>query len=214
MIKVSPSILSADFANMERDCKQLEENGADYIHCDVMDGSFVPQITFGTKMVAAVKKISSLPLDVHLMIKEPMKHIESFYKAGSDLLTIHYEADSSEEIINYIKSFGIKAGISIKPNTDVTALEDLLPLVDLVLIMSVEPGKGGQSFLNSALEKIAYIKEYSLKHNKDLIIEVDGGINFETGKLCVDSGANTLVSGSFIFKADDMKTCIEGLKSL
>lgn len=216
MIKVSPSLLSADFANMENACKMLEQAKADYIHCDVMDGSFVSQITFGEKMVAAVKNCSTLPLDVHLMIVNPIKHIESFAKAGSSIITVHYEAlmEKTEACINAIKDLGVKAGLSVKPNTDIEEIEKYLPMLDLVLIMSVEPGKGGQEFLESALRKIEFCKKIKDEKKLDLLIEVDGGINAETGKLCAKAGVDVLVAGSYIFKGKDIKGAIDSLKIL
>ncbi|MBQ9624680.1 MAG: ribulose-phosphate 3-epimerase [Clostridia bacterium] len=216
MIKVSPSLLSADFANMENACKMLEQAGADYIHCDVMDGSFVSQITFGEKMVAAVKNCSNLPLDVHLMIVNPMEHIESFAKAGSSIITVHYEAlkDKTEACIKAIKALGVKAGLSVKPNTDIMEIEKYLPMLDLVLIMSVEPGKGGQSFMDSALVKIEFCKKYKTANNLDLLIEVDGGINDKTGELCAKAGVDVLVAGSYVFKGKDIKGAISSLKAL
>lgn len=215
MTKVSPSILSANFAEMGNACEMLEKYNADYVHCDVMDGVFVGQITFGSAMVKALKNYTKLPLDVHLMIVNPLKHIESFVNAGSDIITFHYEAvEDSLEVIREIKKYGVKAGISIKPNTPPEVLENILPEVDLVLIMSVEPGKGGQKFMPSALDKIKYCADFAKEHNKELLIEVDGGINAETGKQCVDNGANVLVAGSYVFKAEDMAKAIESLATL
>lgn len=214
MTKVAPSILSADFANMGIECERLEKAGADYIHCDVMDGCFVPQITFGHKMVAAVNKHTELPLDVHLMIVEPENHIESFCDAGSDILTLHYEVIRGKELecIKMIKDKGVKAGLSIKPGTAVEEIESLLPELDLVLIMSVEPGKGGQKFMESAIDKIAFCKKFKDESGSDLLIEVDGGINMDTGKMCVDAGADILVAGSYIFKAENMEETILSLR--
>lgn len=216
MTSVAPSILSADFSAMGEACELLEQNGADYIHCDVMDGCFVEQITFGHKMVAAVKKHTLLPLDVHLMIVEPEKHLKKFCEAGSDIITLHYEAikHNVNECAEIIKSHGVKFGISVKPGTDVKEIEKYLPVADLVLIMSVEPGKGGQKFMDSALDKIAFCKKYKDDYNPRLLIEVDGGINEETGKLCADAGADILVAGSYVFKTEDMKKAIASLKQL
>ena len=200
MTSVSPSILSADFANMGEECKRLETFGADYIHCDVMDGSFVNQITFGQKMVAAVKRNTSLPLDVHLMIVEPQRHIESFCDAGSSIVTLHYEA--------------VKNSVKRKPGTDIREIEEYFCLLDLVLIMSVEPGKGGQSFMYNSLDKIRYCKNYKDVNSTDMLIEVDGGINDKTGRRCVDAGADILVAGSYVFNGKDMKEAIASLKKL
>ncbi len=216
MTSVSPSILSADFANMGEECKRLETFGADYIHCDVMDGSFVNQITFGQKMVAAVKRNTSLPLDVHLMIVEPQRHIESFCDAGSSIVTLHYEAvkNSVKSCIKLIKEKGVKAGLSVKPGTDIREIEEYFCLLDLVLIMSVEPGKGGQSFMDNSLDKIRYCKNYKDVNSTDMLIEVDGGINDKTGRRCVDAGADILVAGSYVFNGKDMKEAIASLKKL
>lgn len=211
-IIISPSILSADFANLERDIKKVEDNGADWIHVDVMDGHFVPNITIGVPVVKSLKKITKLPLDVHLMIENPDKYIEPFANAGADILTFHYEAVKENEIaelIKKIKSYGIKAGISIKPKTRPDVLLPYLDIVDMVLVMTVEPGFGGQSFMSDCAEKMKFIKQNS---HENLIIQVDGGINAQTGKICKDFGANSLVAGSYIYSADDIKKAIESLK--
>ena len=212
-IIVSPSILSADFANLERDIKKVEDCGADWVHVDVMDGHFVPNITIGIPVVKALKPVTKLPLDVHLMIENPEKYVEQFAKAGADILTFHYEAVEKEEIIpliNKIKSLGAKAGISIKPKTAPQVLEEFLPLVDLVLVMTVEPGFGGQKFMSDCADKIEYIKKYA---KNELIIQVDGGINAQTGKICTQKGATSLVAGSYIYGAADKKAAIESLKN-
>ena len=211
-IIVSPSILSADFANLEQDIKKVEDNGADWIHIDVMDGHFVPNITIGIPVVKAIKAVTNIPLDVHLMIENPEKYIENFAKAGADFLTFHYEAVQKYDVkktINLIKSFGIKAGLSIKPKTSPEEIIEFLPELDLVLIMTVEPGFGGQKFMPDCAEKIETIKKYS---QQDLIIQVDGGINEATGKLCTNYGANSLVAGSYIYNANDIKKAISLLK--
>lgn len=212
-IIVSPSILSADFANLERDIKKVEDCGADWVHVDVMDGHFVPNITIGIPVVKALQPVTKLPLDVHLMIENPEKYVEQFAKAGADILTFHYEAVDKEEIIpliNKIKSLGVKVGISIKPKTAPQVLEEFLPLVDLVLVMTVEPGFGGQKFMSDCADKIEYIKKYA---KKELIIQVDGGINAQTGKICTQKGATSLVAGSYIYGAADKKAAIESLKN-
>ncbi len=212
-IIVSPSILSADFANLERDIKKVEDCGADWVHVDVMDGHFVPNITIGIPVVKALQPVTKLPLDVHLMIENPEKYVEQFAKAGADILTFHYEAVEKEEIIpliNKIKSLGAKAGISIKPKTAPQVLEEFLPLVDLVLVMTVEPGFGGQKFMSDCADKIEYIKKYA---KTELIIQVDGGINAQTGKICTQKGATSLVAGSYIYGAADKKAAIESLKN-
>ncbi|MBO6180411.1 ribulose-phosphate 3-epimerase, partial [bacterium] len=189
-IIISPSILSADFANLERDIKKVEDCGADWVHVDVMDGHFVPNITIGVPVVKSLKKITNLPLDVHLMIEDPDKYVEPFAKSGADILTFHYEAVKENDIVNLItkiKSFGIKAGISIKPKTRPDVLLPYLDIVDMVLVMTVEPGFGGQSFMSDCAEKIKFIRQNA---PEDLIIQVDGGINAQTGKICKDFGAN------------------------
>lgn len=218
-IIVSPSILSADFANLERDIKIVENAGADWLHVDVMDGHFVPNITIGIPVVSSIKKVTKLPLDVHLMIENPEKYVEPFAKAGADILTFHYEACLPcqregnrlrwKDCINYIKSFGIKAGMSIKPKTPADVVFPYLNELDLVLVMTVEPGFGGQKFMNNCAEKIPLIKS---KAPEDLIIQVDGGINAETAKICTSNGANSLVAGNYIYKSDNIDEAIKSLR--
>ena len=210
-IIVSPSILSADFVNLERDIKAVENAGADWIHVDVMDGHFVPNITIGVPVVKSIRKITKLPLDVHLMIENPEKYVEPFVKAGADIITFHYEAagEKSREILKMIKSFGVKAGISIKPKTSPDEIFNLLTTADMVLVMTVEPGFGGQSFMADCAEKIPYLKNNS---PQNMIIQVDGGINAETAKVCTRLGANSLVAGSYVYKSDDIKTAIDSLR--
>ena len=211
-IIISPSILSADFANLERDIKIVEDNGADWVHVDVMDGHFVPNITIGVPVVKSLKKITKLPLDVHLMIENPDKYIEAFTKAGADILTFHYEAVKGNEIaelIKKIKSYEVKAGISIKPKTNPDVLIPFLDIADMVLVMTVEPGFGGQSFMSDCAEKIKFLRQNA---PKNLIIQVDGGINEQTGKICKDFGANSLVAGSYIYGAEDVEKAISSLK--
>lgn len=209
MIYVSPSILSADFANLERDIKLVENNGADWIHVDVMDGHFVPNITIGVPVVASIKKVTKLPLDVHLMIENPEKYVEAFAKAGADILTFHYECGSDiKSTIDLIKSFGIKAGLSIKPKTSPELILPYLNDLDLVLVMTVEPGFGGQKFMQDCAEKILVIKKNS---PENVVIQVDGGINAETARICTSYGANSLVAGSYIYKSADIKSAIASL---
>ena len=208
---VSPSILSADFANLERDIKRVEQAGADWLHIDVMDGHFVPNITIGVPVTASIKKITELPLDVHLMIENPEKYVEPFVNAGADILTFHYEAvlpDKVQQLIEYIKSFGIKAGMSIKPKTQVEEVVKYLSLPDMLLIMTVEPGFGGQKFMPDCAEKIKFVREIA----PDILIQVDGGINAETGKICKNFGANSLVAGNYIYKSTDISRAIKFLK--
>lgn len=209
-IIVAPSILSSDFANLENEIKRIEKNGADWIHVDVMDGHFVPNLTIGAPVVKALKRVSSIPLDVHLMISNPEKYIKDFAYAGSDIITFHYEAatDKVEMLSEQIKSYGIKAGISIKPNTSVDEIAKYIHLFDLVLIMTVEPGFGGQKFKPECADKIKAVKEIS----PDVIVEVDGGINNITANYCKDLGVNALVAGNYVFLSSDMKEAIASLR--
>ncbi len=210
-IIIAPSILSSDFANLETELKKLEQNGADWVHIDVMDGHFVPNLTIGAPVVKALRKVTKLPLDVHLMIDNPQKYIKDFALAGSDYITFHYEAvkDNVEEVIELIKSYNIKAGISIKPKTTVNEIAKYIDKVDMVLVMTVEPGFGGQKFMNDCAEKISQIKKII---QKNLIIEVDGGINEETAKYCKALGANALVAGHYVYSMSDMKKAINSLR--
>lgn len=211
-IIISPSVLSADFADLGNEVKRLELSGADWVHIDVMDGHFVPNITIGAPVVRAINKISDIPLDVHLMIENPEKYIDDFSAAGADIITVHYEAVKRDvvSVINQIKKSGIKAGLSIKPKTQPDEIREYIPLLDLVLVMTVEPGFGGQKFMKDCADKIKQIKEYS--KNDNLIIEVDGGINAETALYCKNSGANALVAGSYIFSSSDIKNAIKSLR--
>ena len=212
-IIVSPSILSADFANLESEIQKVTDAGADWIHVDVMDGHFVPNITIGVPVVKSLKRISKLPLDVHLMIENPQKYVEALANSGADILTFHYEAVKKNEIkplIEQIKALDVKVGMSIKPKTDPKEILDILDDLDLVLIMTVEPGFGGQKYISECSEKIKIIKE---KAKPDLIIQVDGGINEETGEICKKFGANSLVAGNYIYKSDDIKKAVTALKS-
>ena len=207
---ISPSILSADFANLEQDIKRVEEAGADWLHVDVMDGHFVPNITIGVPVVKSIKKVANIPLDVHLMIENPEKYIEPFAKAGADILTFHYEAvQDVNGIIDLIKSFGVKAGMSIKPKTNAEDVIQYLNDLDLLLIMTVEPGFGGQSFMSDCADKLPVIKENA--HEK-LIIQVDGGINAETARICTLKGANSLVAGNYIYNSENIQKAIESLR--
>ena len=208
---ISPSILSADFANLEKDIDSVQNAGADWVHVDVMDGHFVPNITIGAQVVKAIKPVSKIPLDVHLMIEHPQNFVDDFVEAGADIITVHYEAttDMTEDVISHIKSHGVLAGLSIKPKTPPQEILKYLLMVDMVLIMTVEPGFGGQAFMSDCAEKIPIIRQNA---PENLIIQVDGGINNETGKICRDFGANSLVAGSYIYKSDDIKSAIESLR--
>jgi len=207
---ISPSILSADFANLERDVKAVEKAGADWIHIDVMDGHFVPNITIGVPVVKSLKKITHLPLDVHLMIENPQDYVQAFRDAGADIITFHYEAvDDVLKVVDLIKSTGAKAGLSIKPKTKPEEILEFLNELDLVLVMTVEPGFGGQEFMHDCAQKIPLIKQNA---KNDLIIQVDGGITNITGHICTSLGANSLVAGNYIYKSDDVAQAIKALK--
>lgn len=212
-MKIAPSILSADFANLERDIKLVEKGGADYIHIDVMDGHFVPNLTFGPNVVNAVRPITKLPLDCHLMISNPDDFIEDFVRAGADIISVHAETTSHiHRTIQRIQELGSKAGIVINPGTPVSLIESILGDVDLVLVMTVNPGYGGQSFIDSTLEKISYLKQLREIKKYTYEIEVDGGINQETVKKCVDAGADVFVAGSYIYDAEDPLGRIDQLR--
>ena len=216
MIKVSPSILSADFVNLERDIRALTPAGADYVHIDVMDGNFVPNISIGIPVVAAIRGITDLTLDVHLMIDRPVRYVERFCKAGADILTIHIEADTMEntlEALRIIRACGVKAAISVKPKTPAEAVLPYLELCDLILVMTVEPGFGGQSFMADMMPKVSKIRSYIDERNPACELEVDGGVNVQTAKICTGAGANVLVAGSAFFKAEDKAAFVKAVKA-
>ncbi|MCR5809688.1 MAG: ribulose-phosphate 3-epimerase [Clostridiales bacterium] len=208
-IYVAPSVLSADFTRMGEEVASLKELGADYVHLDVMDGNFVPNITFGAPMCRALRPKTDLVFDAHLMVAEPAKWVKDFAEAGADIITFHAEADiHAHRTAQLIRSYGKKAGIALNPATHHSAVEYLLESVDMVLVMSVNPGFGGQKFIYPVLKKIEAIRELALKRGLDLDIEVDGGVNETTAKLCRDAGANVLVAGNAVFKAADRKQMI------
>lgn len=210
---VSVSVLSADFSNLERVCQTIKNSNAEWIHYDVMDGVFVDNITFGSHVLKAIKKNSDLVLDVHLMIVDPIKYIKDFCQNGADYVTFHYESTTEPiKVIQEVHKYGKKVGISIKPNTPVSQIEDLIGLVDMVLIMTVEPGFGGQGFIDSTLEKVAQVKQIVDANGYDTLLEVDGGINYQTSKLVKQAGANVLVSGSYLFKQSNMADGVKLLK--
>ncbi|WP_297099979.1 ribulose-phosphate 3-epimerase [uncultured Draconibacterium sp.] len=212
---VAPSILSADFNNLGKDIEMINQSEADYIHFDVMDGVFVPNISFGIPVIKHVKKIAEKPLDVHLMIVDPDKFIEPFVEAGASIITVHYEACRHlHRTVQLIKSFGAKASVCLNPHTPVAVLEDIIGDLDMVLLMSVNPGFGGQKFIENTYKKVAQLRDMIDTAKVDCKIEIDGGVNYETGKKLLDEGADVLVAGSFVFSADNPKEIISGLKSL
>jgi len=209
MIKIAPSILSADFLKLGEEILAVEKGGADYIHIDVMDGHFVPNITIGPLIVEAIRPITKLPLDVHLMIENPDQYIEAFAKAGADYITVHVEACRHlHRTIQKIKSFGIKAGVVLNPATPVETIQHVIGDIDMVLLMSVNPGFGGQTFIPEVLPKIRKVKEMAEQKGVNLEIEIDGGVNPETAKQCMEAGANVLVAGSAIYNQPDYAKAI------
>ncbi len=210
---VSPSILSADFGNLERDIKMLNNSAADWIHVDVMDGNFVPNLSFGMPIIKAVKKVAEKPLDLHLMIVDPDRYIKDFAKAGADIITVHVEACTHlHRTVQLIKDQGIMAGVTLNPATHVSEIENVIPDVDLVLVMSVNPGFGGQSFIEASYDKVHQVKKLADKLNPDLYIEVDGGVNGENAGKLVQHGANVLVAGSYVFNGENPHSRIESLR--
>src|SRR5699024_2869884 len=213
MIKIAPSILSANFAKLGEEIKEIEEGGADYVHIDVMDGHFVPNITIGPLIVDAVKPITKLPLDVHLMIENPDKYIKDFVEAGADIITVHQETcPHLHRTIQLIKKENVKAGVVINPGTPVAMIKEVLNNVDLVLVMSVNPGFGGQTFIHETLSKIEEIDLIRKENNYQFELQVDGGVNVETAKLCVDAGADVLVARSAVFNQSNRKKAIQDIK--
>ena len=206
MAMISPSILAADFANLERDIRDIETNGSDFVHVDVMDGIFVPNISIGIPVVKAIRPVTKLPLDVHLMIDRPVRYVEEFVKAGADYVTVHVEADQPQntlEALDKIHALGCKAGIVLKPRTPAEAAIPYLEKCDLILVMTVEPGFGGQKFMADMMPKVATLRRMLDEVNPDCLLEVDGGVDAVTCDICKESGANVLVAGSAYFKAPD-----------
>jgi len=213
MIKIAPSILSADFSKLGEDIKSLDKYGAELVHIDVMDGMFVPNISFGVPIIKSIRSLTKLTFDVHLMIEGPSRYIEDFVKAGADIITVHYEADRHiDRTVNYIKSFGVKAAVALNPATPVESIKYLIPNLDMVLIMTVNPGFGGQKYIQYCSEKIKEVKELSNRFNKDLMIQVDGGIGKDNIKEVVDCGANVIVAGSAVFKDGMIEQNIKELR--
>ena len=213
-VKISPSVLTADFLTLKDDIKRLEDAGADMLHLDVMDGIFVPNISFGIPVIKSIKKHTSLPLDVHLMIDRPHRYIKQFAEVA-DLLGFHFEAGSEvAKTLKEIRTLGCKSCLTIKPCTEPQEIFEFLPLCDMVLVMSVEPGFGGQKFMSQALSKLTALREEITRQGLDIMLEVDGGINAETAPQAVRAGADVLVAGNYVFSAEDMKATVENIKKL
>lgn len=212
-IKISPSMLAADFANLGADIARVENGGADWLHVDVMDGVFVKNISFGMPVIQSMRRGSKLFFDTHLMITEPGRYIDDIAKSGADSITIHYESCQNQlEVIKHIKELGLKAAVAIKPNTYADVLKPLLPYIDMILVMTVEPGFGGQKFIDNTIENVKRSRQLVNECGRNIDIEVDGGINYETAKLCAKAGANVFVMGNAIFTADDAAKVISELR--
>ena len=216
MAILSPSILAADAMNLQRDLTMTADMGAKWLHVDIMDGSFVPNLSFGYSTVKGIRGFSDLVLDVHLMIDRPIRYVEEFCKAGSDILTIHVEADTPEntkKALEMIRAMGVKPGIVVKPNTPAEAIAEYIPMADLVLVMTVEPGFGGQKFMAHMMPKVKALREMIDKMNPGCYLEVDGGVDLTTGEICKENGANVLVAGSAFYKAEDKKAFVEKMEA-
>ncbi|MCK9155931.1 MAG: ribulose-phosphate 3-epimerase [Paludibacteraceae bacterium] len=212
---IAPSLLSADFGNLRKEVEMINNSEADWLHLDIMDGVFVPNISFGMPVIASVNKYCTKPLDAHLMIVEPDKFIDDFHRLGAAVLNVHYEACVHlHRSIQRIKSLGMKAGVTLNPHTPVSVLEEIVADVDLVMLMSVNPGFGGQKFIENTIDKTRRLKELILKRNSQAVIEIDGGVNYETGKRLLEAGADVLVAGSFVFGAENPTETIANLKRL
>ena len=214
MIIISPSVLAADFSKLNEEINKVENAGAEYLHLDVMDGIFVPNISFGGCVISALRPHSSMVFDVHLMITDPIRYIDDFIKAGADIITIHYEScDDPLSVVRYIKSKGVKASVSIKPKTDASVLFPMLSELDMALVMTVEPGFGGQKLIPETIDKVRELREYANANGINIDIEVDGGIGADNISLLTDAGANVIVAGSSIFRAADAKKAIDDMRA-
>lgn len=212
---VAPSLLASDFLNLERDIEMLNRSEADWIHLDIMDGVFVPNISFGFAVTNLLKKITNKPLDTHLMIVQPEKFVKEVAATGAEFMNVHFEAcNHLHRVVQQIRDYGMRPAVTLNPHTPVSFLEDIIKDLDMVLLMSVNPGFGGQKFIENTVKKVSQLKEMILRQNAKALIEVDGGVNLETGRKLVDAGADALVAGSFVFSSDDPEETIRQLKSL